>query len=190
MKLPNPLGLVAELADPVRRVQLILGGIGLLAIVLAIAAGVHAFNRMRSDAAAYADCQAVAGVSHAAPADPARCGAQLVGLVTQARAAAVCDQALGQADAGRFAVENACSAPVKRLVAQRDAATADVGDRDTTIDTLKAERSADVARAETRGLAQAQRNANATKVLNAAPRDDRGRVRCDADCLSELAGGS
>jgi hypothetical protein len=166
-------------------------GLAAVAIVLgALWAGVSAFNRLRAEAAAYGDCRAQAGVKGGKATTPPACAPELAQAVQRGQAAAACDAGLGKADAGGFTVQKACSAPVKRLVAERDAAMAEVTDRDTTIDQLKADRTAVVARAEARGQTQARRDANAQKVLSAAPRTAGGDIACDADCLSALAGDS
>lgn len=175
-------------ANPVRILLAVLGLTGAIAVVLAVSAGVKAFNRMKADAAAYADCRAVAGLTGRKSAEPPLCDGQLAESIVRAVKAEACDQALGRGAAGAFAASQACSAPVKHLVADRDGARRDLVDRDQLVDQLKAERSADVARAEARGQTQARRATHATRVLDAAPRDDRGRIACDADCLSVLAG--
>lgn len=175
-------------SNPLKIAGLVAGVVGGLALAAALFAGVRAFNHMRADAAAYADCRAIAGDSKKAPSSPPKCAAAIGDQLAIAARAQACDLNLPKGEAGAFAVQAACSAPVKRLAADRDAARADLVQRDQLVDQLKAERSADVARAEARGLTQAKRTADATRALSTAPRDPDGRVRCDADCLSVLAG--
>lgn len=102
----------------------------------------------------------------------------------QARRSRRCDVALAAADA--FAVEAACSTPVKTVVAERAART---GERDNLITLLakvRSDQAAALARAETRGRTQTQRTDRVQSDLDAQPRTDAGLGRCDAECLRQL----
>lgn len=174
--------------DPLKGVLAALALAALAALAVGLAHGVRVFERMRTDARAYGDCQIVAGLKRGAPATPPRCAPQIAAALADSARAKACEDGLARGEAGAFAAQQACGAQVKAVVAARDAARADLAQRDRLVGELKAERKADLARAEARGLSQARRNEDAQAALAAAPRDDRGHVRCDALCLSVLAG--
>jgi len=157
----------------------------LLVAVTAAGLWLHHYDRLKADSRALAACEALAAKPGLGGVD---CPPNLRTAVLSAAEAAACDQGLGAGDRGAFAVQQACSGSVKRLVADRDAARGDVAGAQTEIDQLKSNQSAAVARAEARGAAQLQRNAHASDLLSQAPRDAGGHVVCDADCLRGLAG--
>lgn len=159
--------------------------LGLLAIVTAAGVWVHHYDRLKADSRALAACSALANKPGLGGVD---CPPTLRTAVLSAAEAAVCDKGLGAGDGGAFTVQQACSAPVKRLVADRDAARASEVSAERLADQLNTNQSAAVARAEARSAAQTQRNAHASDVLSQAPRDAGGHVLCDADCLRGLDG--
>ncbi|WP_370236558.1 hypothetical protein [Brevundimonas sp.] len=114
----------------------------------------------------------------------ARCAAPVAAVHRRAVMAERCDMALTAADG--FGIEAGCSTPVKREVAKVAART---GERDRLTDEindLRSGQAAAIARAETRGRAQAERNSRAQSELDRAPRGDDGLGRCDAECLRNL----
>ncbi len=157
---------------------------------LLIAGGLvfQTLSKWRADSGALAACEAAAATI-APPTLKGGCSAKISGLIIAARASSACDAGLELKEAGGFAVKAACTTPVKRLVAERDAAAGDLRDRDRQLGELLKSRSRDVAAAEARGLQQARLKANADKILNSAPLDPGGRIVCDAECLRGLAGG-
>jgi hypothetical protein len=113
-----------------------------------------------------------------------RCAEGVAATHRRAVMAQRCDTALTAADG--FGIEAGCSTPVKREVAKVAART---GERDrltTEINDLRSGQAAAIARAETRGRAQAERNSRAQSELDRAPRGDDGLGRCDAECLRNL----
>lgn len=169
----------------------ILGGLAVLALVLGLVAagfaGVRHYERLKADAASLAACVRLAGAPARAEAG---CPVAVADALVRAGEAQACDRGLQGGAGGAFAVAQTCSAPVKRLVAELGARAAEVADRDRTLNELKADQSAAVDRAEARGLAQGRRDAHAAQVLDRAPRDSAGRVRCNAECLRGLDGPS
>lgn len=165
--------------------------LGTLAVIAALAAGAFHFikdwKQAHRDAAAYADCRAWAAKPTRIAGSGALCAAPIRAAIQSAAMAETCDAALVGGDKTRFAMQQACSGPVKLMVAQRDARADEVVDRDKLITQLKGERRADVARAESRGRDTGKRETRDAKIIAAAPRDPSGRVRCDADCLRALA---
>ncbi|HVY32839.1 MAG TPA: hypothetical protein VG960_00335 [Caulobacteraceae bacterium] len=133
-------------------------------------------------AAAQACTDAVAAKPGAkAPAEV--CAPAIAAAALTAARSAACDQAL--ASANGFGVQSACSAPVKRLVAERDAARSDTADLQAQLTLAHSDQAGAIARAEVRGQAQAERKAHADAALAAAPRDHDGNAVCDAGCLRE-----
>ncbi len=99
--------------------------------------------------------------------------------------AAACDAALAAGDV--FAVRAACSAPVKTVLAERDAARTERDDARADAARLRRDQAAAIARAEARGFAHAQRTHDLeTRLEGDADPDDRGLARCDAECLQRL----
>lgn len=136
---------------------------------------------------------AAASCAHAAadPADEAAlssCLPEITNEVKEARQNRVCDRALlpSLLPENRFAMQQACGSGVKRLVAASDAAAADRDSLKSQLDDARAGMAAAVARAEARAAHQTQRNDNGRKVIQSAPRDAAGNVRCDAECLRRL----
>lgn len=106
-----------------------------------------------------------------------------------ARAASVCDAALDQPATGAFAIRQSCSAPVKRLIAERDARAAELASTRAALDQAQADQTAAVARAEARGAAQATRKERSDAAIQAAPGagvSGSDRRSCDAECLRDL----
>ena len=104
--------------------------------------------------------------------------------------ARACDAALAAEPENAFGIQQACSAPVKRLVADRDAARQERDGDKADLSKLQREQAGAIARAEARGLTQAQRIANAQVVISAQPRGDDGLLLCADDCLRQLSEGS
>lgn len=162
-----------------------IAGICIASAALLIAAGVafHTVSKWRADSAALAACDGLVRSPTASDRGSA-CGAMISGVLRLGKASAACDQGLIKGD--DFLVQASCLASVKRVVAERDARTGEVTDRDAQIDKLIATRNQDVARAEARGLSQARMKRNADTALDNAPRDPGGRLVCGADCLRQL----
>ena len=113
------------------------------------------------------------------------CDAPIATAVLAARRAADCDAGLMLPAGGAPAT---CSAPVQRVVADRDARAAEVADRDAQLAQARAVQAAAVTRAAARGAAQAKEAAHAHDVVSQAPRDAAGDLVFDADRLRDLAG--
>mgnify|MGYP007020166087 CR=1 FL=1 len=159
--------------------------VALLAVVTACGVWLHHYDRLKADSAALAACGALAARPGLGGLD---CPPNLREAVLIAAKAQACDAGLAAGDRGAFAVQQACGPAVKHLVAERDKAAHDAADAQAIADQVTAHQSAAVARAEARGAAQTQRNAHASEVLNAAPRDAGGRTVCGPDCLRGLDG--
>lgn len=108
--------------------------------------------------------------------------------VEEARRARACDAALlpSLRPESRFAMAQSCSAGVKRMVAEADAAGARVDDLAAQLDQAEARQAAAVTRAETRATRQQERNSHAARAISTAPRDAGGAIVCDARCLQQL----
>jgi type IV secretory pathway VirB10-like protein len=116
------------------------------------------------------------------------CDPKIADKVTQARAADQCEIALAKPPTGDlFAIRAACSEQVKRVVADRDAAAANYADDEKQLAGAQLRLDQAVSRAEARNLSTTQRKAANDRTIQAAPRDPDGRVRCDAQCLRDLA---
>ena len=108
--------------------------------------------------------------------------------VQEARRARACEAALlpQLRPETRFAMSQICSAGVKRLVADGDAAAAE---RDSLAAALKIAENkslAAIGRAEVRAGHQQERDDHARQAIAAAPRDAGGGIHCDAECLRRL----
>ena len=128
---------------------------------------------------------AVAATGSADPLD--RCKQEVRARIEEARRAAACHAAIGDADPARalFAIRAACPASVKRLVVALDATAAERDGAIVQRDAALAGAGAAVERAESRSSrSQDKAKANA-RIIDAAPRVD-GRIVCDADCLRGL----
>lgn len=123
--------------------------------------------------------------------DLSRCLPQVRNRLEAERRSHVCSTALLQDDsaASLFAVRNSCSAGVKRLHAQREAATNNLADVQSQLDTVRADSLSAIARAEARATNQNERKRRADNAIKAAPVDRDGLNVCDADCLRGIAGG-
>ena len=171
----------------------IFGPIALVVAIVAAFAVLKAHDsRETAIARSFDACQASAappsGKVGAKPIDQA-CPADLAHAVTASRQAATCDQALADVDGkSGFAIEQTCSAPVKRVVADRDAQSAMVADRDKELARTRADQNAAIERATARATADATRKANATAAIHSAPLGGDGLRVCDAQCLRSLAG--
>lgn len=140
---------------------------------------------LRATIAGHDACDTALGQSDLS-ASAARCPAAVAAVHRLSVQAAICDQALTADDA--FVMRASCPTSVKTLSAERDAA---LGERDASnavIAQLRTEQAAAIVRAETRGFNQAQRIQSAQTQLAAAPRNDAGLGRCDAECLRGLGG--
>jgi hypothetical protein len=116
--------------------------------------------------------------------DASACPAPIAFADLTARRTARCDTGLGRADA--FAVDAACSAPVKTVVAERDARTRERDGLQLQLTDLRQRQAAAISAAEARGRNQTQRTERVETDLSAAPRTDAGLGRCDAECLRNL----
>lgn len=117
-------------------------------------------------------------------ASAARCSTAVAAVHSRAVRAQRCDAGLAAGD--RFAIDAACSTPVKTLDAERTAATAERDNLTSLLARVRSDQAAAIARAEIRGRTQAQRTQSVQTRLDSAPRTDAGLGRCDADCLRDL----
>ncbi len=162
------------------------GGIaGLLALI-----GVFLWAKATLEKAAEADAYRACERAADSPVDPLdRCPKNTRARIDAARRAALCDTAIG-ADATKvdpYQVRIACSAPVKAIEARAAVAEANEADARRQLDIAHAQTDAAVARGEARAANLANRKADNDRTIATAPRTADGRVRCDADCLRQLA---
>jgi len=128
--------------------------------------------------------RSVNDASGAKPLDVA-CDAPIAKAAEAADAAAACDHALSGADA--FAASQACSGPVKALIADRDAKADEAATCSSQLAQSAADRDAAVARGAARATAASQGLTHAQSVIAGAPRDRSGSIVCDVGCLRALA---
>jgi len=166
----------------------LLGGLAVAAFVLAVVWLVHDRNRLAALDAGHRDCvAAVAGDKAAKSSAGQACAPAIVAIFETATAARVCDAALPPSGvATTFAVKAVCSAPVKRLAADRDARAGEVENRDGQIARLKADQAGATARAAARARTQAQKEARSDVAIHAAPVGDDGLLVCAGECLRQL----
>lgn len=120
--------------------------------------------------------------------DPAECRAAIRAGIVAGRAAAACDRALQPlTEQSRFAAAQACGPGVKRLIAEHDAARGEAAAARAELARQRVDGAAAVERAERRANKQNEREAHGRTVIDTAPRDGAGRIRCDAECLRRLA---
>ncbi|MEZ5709704.1 MAG: hypothetical protein R3E02_09995 [Blastomonas sp.] len=162
---------------------------GSLAALVALAA-LAWLARDRFDQKAVADaaraCEKAAGSESDALAD---CLPGLRAAIEAQRRAALCEASLGNPlpAQSRFAVRMACGEQVKRMAAERDALRIEADQARAAMQKLIDGQAAAIARAEARAdQAQAKARKNEQTIQN-APRDPDGLVRCDAQCLRDLA---
>ncbi len=171
-------------------VRLVLIIAGVLAIGSAFVAGWRYVGGLRSDRAELGACRVLA--AGRVPVQSQLCGVQLVAVVERGLAAFACDQALdaeaNQAGAGAYQVGRACSAPVKRLDAQREAAASNLVIAKAEIVRLRGRQQIDTAEAVARAVANERKKANANAAIDAAPRGPDGRAICDFECVRRLGG--
>lgn len=110
--------------------------------------------------------------------------------IQQAQRARQCDISLGreQDEQGRFGIRMSCSAPVKKLYAERDAARSAQAAAEQLLADERARTDAAVTRAEARATQAEKRSSNARTAIEAAPLEPDGLKRCDAECLRNVAG--
>lgn len=161
-----------------------LGGLLASGALLAVVNAKNVEERdLRATIAGHETCGRAVGLSDFT-ATAAACSEAMAVTHRRAVQTATCDQALTAGDV--FAQRSACSTPVKTLTAQRDAARIERDDANTALNQLRADQAAAIARAEARGRSQTQRIHSAQNDLAAAPRNNAGLGRCDADCLRNL----
>ena len=158
---------------------------GPIAAAIALFALFHSWSARGTELAARHACDKAISTP---TGDLKPCPAPVTTLAWAARAAADCDAALDlPAATGGFAVRQVCSEPVKRVIAERDAAAAE---RDNALQ-VKAEaeqdRDASIARAEARGQAHNDKVTNDAQIIQSAPHAGDGTIHCDAECLRRLA---
>ena len=140
---------------------------------------------LRATLSAFLDCDAAVTNSDLT-ASAARCSDAVAAVHLTARRSERCDGALKASDG--FSIDAACSAPVKQVVAERDARSRERNGLQTTLNELRRGQAAAIASAEARGRTQTQRTDRAEQDLADAPRTAAGLGRCDADCLRRLGG--
>jgi hypothetical protein len=140
-------------------------------------------------AQAAAACAVAAGdPNDAKPLDA--CLPKVAAEIRAARQGRICETSLlpSLRPETRFAMAQSCGAGVKRLVAQGDASAADLADARRDLAAARTELTTAVARAEARALRTNERERHGRTVIQAAPRDAGGTIRCNAECLRRLAG--
>lgn len=176
----------------------LIGGIVVVAAIAALALWVRGYvSRAEADHASavrFAACQTAVAAPTADPKALADCGEAIAwARVAQIRAGR-CDEALGDSPppADRplvsFGIDQACSTPVKTLVADRNARAAEAAGHLTEISRLRTSRAGDIARAENRaGLVQRRRE-DADVAKRMAPVGADGLREYRGDSLRILAG--
>lgn len=156
-------------------------------LVASMAAVIERKNReeagLRTTIAGFRDCDTAVANSDLT-ASAARCSDAVAAVHLTARRTERCDAALNGSDV--FAIDAACSAPVKQVIAERDARTRERNAAQTQLNATRRGQAAAIASAEARGRTQTQRTDRAEQDLAAAPRNDAGLGRCDAECLRQL----
>lgn len=159
-------------------------GVAGTAILLAVVVSKNAEEReLRATIGGWEACAAEVETGRQV-GETSACPAPIAFADLTARRTARCDVGLGRADA--FAVDAACSAPVKRVVAERAARTGERDRLQLQLTETRQRQAAAIAAAEARGRTQTQRTERVETDLSAAPRTDAGLGRCDADCLRNL----
>lgn len=138
---------------------------------------------LRDTIAGHVACDA-AVTSSDLTASAASCSDAVAAVHLTARRAERCDGALKAGDA--FAIDAACSTPVKTAVAEARARTRERDGLQLQLTQTRRGQAAAIASAEARGRTQTQRTERVQTDLAAAPRTDAGLGRCDADCLRRL----
>ena len=161
----------------------VLGAVALLAAAWLIK---DRFHQKGLADAAQACAVAAADIEDAAALD--RCLPETRKEIAEARRARLCERALlpSLRPEARFAMAQACGAGVKRLVAQGDALAAERDGLKAQLATARADLAGATERAERRATLTQERNAHGRKIIQAAPRDAAGSIRCDAECLRSL----
>ena len=135
------------------------------------------------------DCAAVA---FKLSGDLDACLPEVRSAVEARRQAEACDTALSTERklpaTAQYAIRQTCSAEVKHLLAERDAARSNAADAKRAMEVLQANMDAAVRRAEIRGANVQKRKSDATRAIQSAPVGDDGLVDCDADCLRNIGG--
>ena len=121
-------------------------------------------------------------------ADLARCLPDVAKEVREARQSRICNESLlpSLRPESRFLMSQACGAGVTRLVADGDASLAKRDALAAELALARADAAAAIERAERRTQTKNERIKHGQQVIQAAPRDAAGGVRCDADCLRRL----
>jgi hypothetical protein len=159
------------------------------AIALALMLATLAWEKHRADHFAGLDQahrQCIASIKPGARAelDPVKlCDAVIAADHGVAARARVCDDALGTKPENTFGLQQACSTPVKTVVAQRDAAALERDGLQLDLDRERNGHQAALRRATQAATTQAERKARADAAVQAAPRDSDGLTVCNADCM-------
>lgn len=161
----------------------VLGAIALVALALLAADRFH-----QKELADNAKACAVAAADTDDTAALDRCLPEVRAEIGEARQARLCERTLlpSLRPETRFAMSQACGAGVKRLVASGDALAAERDGLKARLTAAQNDLATAVARAERRAATNQERNAHGQKVIQAAPRDAAGSIRCDAECLRRL----
>ena len=165
-----------------------LGG-GLLGLIALASTGWLIKDRFHQKALAdSAAACAVAAGDEADAAPLAGCLPNVAAEIREARQGRICEQTLlpSLRPETRFLMSQACGAGVKRLVATGDAASAERDSLQAQLSEARNDLKSAVERAERRTAKQTERTTHAQKVIQAAPRDAAGSLRCDAECLRRL----
>lgn len=156
--------------------------LGTLGIAAAIAFVVVDWRAKSADVAVEKACEVAIGKTGG---DVSGCPAVLAKVATAARAAQACDDALASSDG--FAVDQTCSTAVKTLVARDSADAASLASALVAEHQADADRDAAISRAEARAQDMDKRVISDAKTIAAAPRNADGTVRCDSQCLRDIA---
>ena len=165
-----------------------LGG-GVLGLIALITTGLLVKDRFHQKA--LADDAKACAVAAAGPDSNTleRCLPEVRALLIAERSARLCDAALAAkpSPVSRGTILLSCGSGVKRVVAVAETAEAERDSLTRQLAEARANSAAAVTRAEARATRFEGKEARGREIVNGAPRTDRGAVRCDAECLRQLA---
>lgn len=165
-------------------IRLLIGSGLMVAFLGALVVAQHAEEgRLREVISGWEACALEVQTGHR-KGETSACPSPVASVALTGHRAHRCDSALTAGDA--FAVNAACSTPVKTIVAERAARTGERDRLQLQLTETRQRQAAAIASAEARGRNQTQRTERVETDLSAAPRTDAGLGRCDADCLRNL----
>lgn len=171
---------------PALMIRLVAGALGLAALAGAGWLIKDRFHQRELAQNAATCAKAAADPADAKPLD--RCLPELAEAIREARRGRICETSLlpRLRPETRFAMQQSCGAGVKRLVAEGDAAAADLAASQRQLRQARQDITSAVLRAERRTNRSNERESHGRTVIEAAPRNAGGTIRCDAECLRRI----